>query len=88
MSSFSASLLDLKVRIATCAKVDLQLTLALMNLQRLILTYLTASRLPLGIFPRFELLQEFGLDAPFWGLIEALKVSKPQEYLIFLGEAK
>lgn len=41
---------------------------------RLILKYLVAVSLPLGFFPRYDLLQEFDLSFQYQGLIEAVKV--------------
>ncbi|KAG0230940.1 hypothetical protein BGW42_000591 [Actinomortierella wolfii] len=42
--------------------------------QRLILIYLTACRLCLGILPKMELLESFGLDAYFAPLVRAVKL--------------
>lgn len=46
------------------------------DLGRLILIYLTAARLPLGVFPTYRLLAAYNLEGPFWPLVEAIKVCR------------
>lgn len=43
----------------------------------MILIYLIAASLPLGLFPSLPLLQEFDLDDQYSALLPALKVSPP-----------